>query len=291
MLFRSGIWSSRVSGEPEGAARPAAAQDEGSSLGLRQPPEPSRSWSAPRWRPGQNQPVVWNPAVSSVAVAPVAPASIPTAVSPAQSPRWSVSAAAVGGFGQAETATTAMGRALRSSDPRGLRRRSSLGRAITLVPGADAAAIEEVIEATYRQLLNRVPFAAERLGDAESQLRNGRLTVAEFVAQLAGSDLFQKRLLAMAPLRGAAAAHMALLGRAPTPAESSAFLATRSNRGQLAALDALLSSADYAGAFGRDTVPYLRLASLDGIPLPTLNRSAMLYGGNAALNPPPRGAI
>jgi len=184
-----------------------------------------------------------------------------------------------------------MARALRSSDPRGLRRRASLGRPVTLARGADPSVVQEVIDAAYRQLLNRVPFAAERLVDAESQLRNGRLTVAEFAAQVAGSDLFQSRLLAMAPLRAAAAAHLGLLGRAPTPAESSAFLATRSNRGQLAALEALLSSADYATAFGRDTVPYLRLASLDGIPLPTLNRSAMLYGGNAALNPPPRGAI
>jgi len=286
-----GIWSSRVSGEPDGASRSTSGKGEASPQALRQPPEPNRRWSAPRWRPGQNQPVVWNPAVSTVTVAPVAPPTLPTSVSPGQAPRWSVSAAAVGGFGQAETATTAMGRALRSSDPRGLRRRASLGRAITLAPGADPGAVEEVIEAAYRQLLNRVPFAAERLGDAESQLRNGRLTVAEFVAQVAGSELFQKRLLAMPPLRGAAAAHLALLGRAPTPAESSAFLATRSNRGQLAALDALLASVDYAKAFGRDTVPYIRLTSLDGIPLPTLNRSAMLYGGNAALNPPPRGAI
>jgi phycobilisome core-membrane linker protein len=108
---------------------------------------------------------------------------------------------------------------------------------------------------------------------------------------VAGSDLFQKRLLSMAPLRAAAAAHLGLLGRAPTPAESSAFLATRSDRGQLAALEVLMSSSDYAAAFGRDTVPYLRLASLDGIPLPSLNRLAMLYGGNAALNPPTKGAI
>jgi phycobilisome core-membrane linker protein len=75
-----------------------------------------------------------------------------------------------------------MARALRSSDPRGLRRRTSLGRAVTLARGTDPSIVQEVIDATYRQLLNRVPFAAERLVDAESQLRNCRLTVAEFVA-------------------------------------------------------------------------------------------------------------
>ncbi len=286
-----GIWSSRVSGEAEGASRPATVGADRAPEALRQLPEPDRRWSAPRWRPGQNQPVVWNPTVSSVPQAPSTPQARAVVPSAGQGPRWSVAAAASGGFGQAETATTAMARALRSSDPRGLRRRASLGRVVSLARGADPSIVQEVIDAAYRQLLNRVPFAAERLVDAESQLRNGRQTVAEFVAQVAVSDLFQKRLLSMAPLRAAAAAHLGLLGRAPTPAESSAFLATRSDRGQLAALEALLSSADYATAFGQDTVPYLRLASLDGIPLATLNRSAMLYGGNAALNPPPRGAI
>jgi phycobilisome core-membrane linker protein len=39
-------------------------------------------------------------------------------------------------------------------------------------------------------------------------------------------------------------------------------------------------------------VPYLRgLATSDGIPLTTVNRTAALYGGNAALNPPIKGAI
>jgi phycobilisome core-membrane linker protein len=39
-------------------------------------------------------------------------------------------------------------------------------------------------------------------------------------------------------------------------------------------------------------VPFLRgLDTQDGIPLATLNRTASLYGGNAALNPPIKGAI
>lgn len=38
-----------------------------------------------------------------------------------------------------------------------------------------------VIAAVYRQLLGRQPLGSEQLGDAESQLRNGTLCVAEFV--------------------------------------------------------------------------------------------------------------
>jgi phycobilisome core-membrane linker protein len=48
----------------------------------------------------------------------------------------------------------------------------------------------------------------------------------------------------------------------------------------------VLNSAEYANSFGRDTVPYLKgMATSDGIPLSTVNRTAAVYGGNAALNP------
>ena len=58
------------------------------------------------------------------------------------------------------------------------------------------------------------------------------------------------------------------------------------------AIEELVSSADYANSFGRDGVPYVAgLETQDGIPLSTVNRTASLYGGNAALNPPSRGAI
>lgn len=185
-----------------------------------------------------------------------------------------------------------MARAIRPGSPQGFARRQSVGRPVQLLAFASENQLREVIDASYRQLLNRVPLAAERLGDAESQLRDGGLSVAEFVEQIAGSDLFQSRLNRMAPLRAASAAYLALLGRAAQPAEVSRFLATRSTAGQRAALNAVLSSTEYATAFGRDTVPYLRgLATADGIPLSTVNRTAALYGGNAAMNPPIRGAI
>ncbi|MEA5399424.1 hypothetical protein VB734_05145, partial [Synechococcus sp. BA-124 BA4] len=36
------------------------------------------------------------------------------------------------------------------------------------------------------------------------------------------------------------------------------YLATRGKKGQMAALDDLLSAKEFANSFGRDTVPYLR---------------------------------
>jgi len=185
-----------------------------------------------------------------------------------------------------------MQKALRPGRPQGFARRASLGRPVRLLRTPSEGQLLEVVEASYRQLLNRVPLAAERLGDAESQLRDGQISVAEFVALIAGSDLFQQRLTRMAPLRAASAAYLALLGRAAQPAEVSRFLGLRGSAGQQAALEQLLNSLEYAESFGQDTVPYLRgLASADGIPLATVNRTAALYAGNAGLTPPPKDAI
>ena len=185
-----------------------------------------------------------------------------------------------------------MARALRPAAPQGFARRQSLGRPVQLLAFPSEGQIKEAIDATYRQLLNRVPLVSERLTDAESQFRDGQLSVAEFVAQVSISPLFLRRLERMAPLRAASAAYLALLGRAGQPAEVSRFLATRVRSGMQAAIQHLLDGTEYAAAFGQDTVPYLRgMTTADGIPLATVNRTAALYGGNAGLTPPVRGAI
>jgi phycobilisome core-membrane linker protein len=58
------------------------------------------------------------------------------------------------------------------------------------------------------------------------------------------------------------------------------------------AIAEILDSPDYASAFARDTFPYWRgLETSDGIPLATVNKTAALYGGNAALKPNPKSAI
>ncbi len=186
----------------------------------------------------------------------------------------------------------AMAKALRNSQPQGFRRRQSLASPIRLARTASEQDLQTAIDAVYRQLLNRPVLAAERLADSESQFRNGQLTVAEFVSLVAGSGLFQQRLNRMAPLRAAAAAYLALLGRAAQPHETSRFLSVRTSNGLLTAIEELLSGPEYAQAFGQDTIPYLRgLATTDGIPLTTVNRTASLYSGNAGLTPTPKGAI
>jgi phycobilisome core-membrane linker protein len=168
----------------------------------------------------------------------------------------------------------------------GLQSENAASKVFSLSKGASVAEKEELICAVYRQLLNRIPFASERLIEAESKFCNGQIDVAKFVAQVAANDLFQQRLWLMTPMAAASAAHMALLGRAPEAAEATAFLSGRAQMGQVKAIEAVLNSASYKTSFGANTVPYLKgLGSQPGMALSSLVRTATLYGGNGGLTP------
>ncbi|MFQ6540128.1 MULTISPECIES: phycobilisome rod-core linker polypeptide [Aphanothece] len=271
-----GGWSAKIAGG-ETLAAPATTLENPS---IRRSPEPTR-----RWRPAGVSPFWSTPGGTGFAASRPSPTAPVIGV-------WSKAVSTNLATVTATEPGAAMAKALRPGQPQGFARRQSIGRAVRVGRTANEAQVQEAIEAAYKQLLNRVPFAAERLGDTESQFRNTQLNAAEFVAQLAGSELFQQRLNRMAPLRAASAAYLALLGRAAQPQEVSQFLSTRSSQGQQAAIRQLLDSMEYAEAFGQDTIPYLRgLATAKGIPLVTVNRTASLYSGNAGLTPSPRSAI
>lgn len=276
-----GSWKAEVSGG--GAMAPSVASAQGGPTSLRLPPEPTRRWSDARWQPGAESPGLWKRSGGAAA----------SAARPVFSPgTWRAAFGNGVSPALAQQPGAAMAKALRTGSPQGFSRRQSLAKPVQLSSAPNEAQVREVVTATYRQLLNRLPFAAERLGDAESQLRDGQLSVAEFVAQIAGSGLFQDRLNRMAPLRAASAAYIALLGRAAQPGEVSRFLSIRASSGLQAALEQLLNCPEYARAFGQNTVPYLRgLLTSEGIPLATVNRTAALYGGNAGLTPAPKGSI
>jgi phycobilisome core-membrane linker protein len=274
-----GGWTAQISGG-EAMAPPKAGTSAGPGS-IRQAPAPTRRWN--------RTPVTTTSFWSST---PGGSASTTPSTRAPISGNWRAAVGSGQASGFASQPGAAMAKAIQPGRPQGFSRRQSVGRPVQVGRTSSESQVQEALESVYKQLLNRVPFAAERLGDAESQFRNQQLTVAELVTQIAGSELFQKRINRMAPLRAASAAYLALLGRAAQPQEVSAFLATRASRGQQAAIDALLSSEEYAQAFGQDTVPYLRgLATADGIPLSTVNRTAELYAGNAGLTPGPKAAI
>ena len=150
-------------------------------------------------------------------------------------------------------------------------------------------ALSTAIDATYRQLLNRIPLDSERLISAEARLKNHDIDLSGFVESVAMNELFQTRLSSMAPLRAASAAGLALLGRAATSVEVANFLKDRANEGQPKAVRNMLELRDIASS---DNVPRIEgMQTASGQFQDTVTRTASLYRGNAGLNPPTDQAI
>lgn len=118
-----------------------------------------------------------------------------------------------------------------------------------------------VIRAVYRQLLgNDYLMNSERLTGAESLLKNGYITVREFVRAVAKSELyktkffygnFQTRVIELHTKH--------LLGRAPYDESEVIFhLDLYETKGYDADVDSFIDSEEYQASFGDNVVPYYR---------------------------------
>lgn len=134
-------------------------------------------------------------------------------------------------------------------------------RRVELRPNASREDVEMVIKAVYRQVLgNDYILASDRLKSAESLLRDGNLTVREFVRTVAKSELykskffynsFQTRLIELN--------YKHLLGRAPLDeSEVTYHLDLYINEGYDAEIDSYIDSMEYQNNFGDNVVPYYR---------------------------------
>jgi hypothetical protein len=132
---------------------------------------------------------------------------------------------------------------------------------IELWNGASEAEIEQVIQAVYRQVLgNTYVMENERLSSPESQLRNGEITVREFVRIVALSDLYRTRFIENCPAyRTIELNFKHLLGRAPESHEEMRMHGDILDKyGDEAEIDSYLDSDEYQDAFGENIVPYYR---------------------------------
>jgi len=147
-------------------------------------------------------------------------------------------------------------------------------------PGSDETSLNTVISACYRHVFgNTMPMESERLGAAESQLRNGSISVREFVRCLAKSPFYRSRFYeAVAPHRSVELAIKHLLGRPPIDeAEVSSHVARIASEGFDADIDNLIESDEYTAAFGEHTAPHIRSwGSPAGAPQSSFNRIAAL---------------
>jgi phycobilisome core-membrane linker protein len=133
--------------------------------------------------------------------------------------------------------------------------------------GTNSPETNQVINAIYCQVMDvfsgQVP-AYFRRSDLDSKLRNGEITVREFVLELASSEIYRKRFYAPYPnTKVIEFLFRHLLGRAPaTQGEIRQYNKLLADSGLRSAVEAIVNSPEYARYFGEDVVPYKRYPSL-----------------------------
>jgi phycoerythrin-associated linker protein len=122
-----------------------------------------------------------------------------------------------------------------------------------------AVEVETVILAVYRQVLgNAYVMESERLTVPESKLTEGKISVREFVRQVAKSELYQSRFFDNCPrYRSIELNFKHLLGRAPESyTEINAHSQILDQGGYDREIDSYLDSDEYQEKFGENIVPY-----------------------------------
>eukprot|EP00179_Madagascaria_erythrocladioides_P004101 CAMPEP_0198318484 /NCGR_PEP_ID=MMETSP1450-20131203/7800_1 /TAXON_ID=753684 ORGANISM="Madagascaria erythrocladiodes, Strain CCMP3234" /NCGR_SAMPLE_ID=MMETSP1450 /ASSEMBLY_ACC=CAM_ASM_001115 /LENGTH=363 /DNA_ID=CAMNT_0044021785 /DNA_START=80 /DNA_END=1171 /DNA_ORIENTATION=- len=130
-------------------------------------------------------------------------------------------------------------------------------------PAGFSAEYEEIICGAYRQVFgNAYVMESERaeMAKAESELRDGQLTVKEFCRALAKSYQYRKRFFDGRPLYGAIELNFKhLLGRTPDGLEQyRAKSAVYDTQGYEKFVDAFFDDGEYDDVFDDYTVPYYR---------------------------------
>jgi phycocyanin-associated rod linker protein len=135
------------------------------------------------------------------------------------------------------------------------------GAPVELRPNATQGEIEAVILAVYQQVLgNPHLLTSERLVIAESLLRDRKITVQEFVRQVAKSDLYKQKFFhGSFHSRTIELNFKHLLGRAPyAQSEITDHMNLYQSKGFEADIDSYIDSPEYQASFGENIVPYYR---------------------------------
>ncbi len=146
--------------------------------------------------------------------------------------------------------------------------------------------LQSVIRAVYRQVLgNAHVMESQRLSSAESFLRNGDISVKEFVRAVANSDLYRSLFFETSSAYQFIELNFKhLLGRAPQDqTEIAEHVAIYNNHGYEAEINSYLDSDEYMDSFGYDTVPYIRgNQTRTGLKNVSFNRTFAVSRGFAA---------
>lgn len=146
--------------------------------------------------------------------------------------------------------------------------------------------LQTVFRAVYRQVLgNDYIMKSERLTSAESLLRQGSITVREFVRAVAKSDLYKNKFFyPNSNQRFVELSFKHLLGRPPyDESELSAHTAMCEEQGYDVEIDSYLDSIEYENKFGNSVVPFYTGFMVDaGVRTVGFNRMFRLYRGYAS---------
>jgi len=155
-----------------------------------------------------------------------------------------------------------------SSDAQGLQLPQSYFNAsenrpkFVMKPGLSTLEKQSVIKAAYRQVFERDITRAygQSISYLESQVKNGDISMKEFVRRICKSELYRKQFFE--PFINSRALELAfrhILGRGPSSREEvQDYFSIVSEKGLGGLIDALVDSNEYADYFGEETVPYLR---------------------------------
>lgn len=157
---------------------------------------------------------------------------------------------------------------------------------VELRPNTSESELQTLIRAVYKQVLgNAHLLSSERLATAESQLRDRKISVREFVNIVAKSELYQSLFFnSSSQYRFIELNFKHLLGRPPADqAEISEHVRIYNEQGYDAEIDSYIDSNEYQQNFGENIVPYVRSTSSQiGIKNVTFNRTFSLVRGFAS---------
>ncbi|NES22832.1 MAG: photosystem I reaction center subunit X, partial [Symploca sp. SIO3E6] len=133
--------------------------------------------------------------------------------------------------------------------------------------GASQTEIELVIEAIYSQIMDissHEVLQEYQCPELDNQLRQGKISVREFVQALASSDLYYQRFYLSYPSKKVVELLFRhLLGRTPnTETETQTYNKLLTEQGLKATVAAIIATSEYSRFFGESVVPYQRVPYL-----------------------------
>lgn len=144
--------------------------------------------------------------------------------------------------------------------------------------------LQLVFRAAYEQIFGRQGvYISQKFSSAESLLRNGKISVQQFVEILAKSDFYKESFFYKnSQGRFIELTYKHLLGRAPYDQSEIAYhVDLYASRGYDADIESYIYSPEYENAFGISVVPYYRgFKSIPGMKTVGYNRIFALYRGN-----------